>query len=104
MRADAFLLLVDALCLPPAVRRQLKPDRVAEIAKWLNAHARGLAAPATDRAFWGPQAKPRENVARRVAEPYLAMVRGQRLHNWWLDGANNWTAVCQSVDDRTSRL
>lgn len=36
----------------------------------------------------------RENVKRRVVEPYQAMIRGQREGDWWLIGTNNWNAVC----------
>lgn len=36
----------------------------------------------------------RDNVRRRVLDPYLAMVRGERRPNWWLLTTNNWNAVC----------
>ncbi len=36
----------------------------------------------------------RENVHRRIFEPYLAMVAGKRRRNWWMTGTNNWNAVC----------
>lgn len=36
----------------------------------------------------------RENVSRRIFEPYLAMVAGQRKPNWWMNTTNNWNAVC----------
>ena len=36
----------------------------------------------------------RENVRRRIFEPYLAMVAGKRGKNWWMTGTNNWNAVC----------
>lgn len=36
----------------------------------------------------------RENVRRRVLDPVLAMVRGERPPNWWLLTTNNWNAVC----------
>lgn len=36
----------------------------------------------------------RENVRRRILEPYRAMITGQRLPNWWLLTTNNWNAVC----------
>lgn len=36
----------------------------------------------------------RDNVRRRVLDPVLAMVRGERPPNWWLLTTNNWNAVC----------
>ncbi|MFO7958593.1 MAG: heparinase II/III family protein [Candidatus Brocadiia bacterium] len=36
----------------------------------------------------------RENVRRRVLEPFRRMVRGERRENWWLSTTNNWNAVC----------
>ncbi|MGQ9729764.1 MAG: hypothetical protein ACUVX8_00695 [Candidatus Zipacnadales bacterium] len=36
----------------------------------------------------------RDNVRRRVLDPYLAMVRGERPANWWMKTTNNWNAVC----------
>lgn len=36
----------------------------------------------------------RENVSRRVLEPYRAMIRGERAPNWWILTTNNWNAVC----------
>ena len=36
----------------------------------------------------------RDNVRRRIFEPYLAMVAGKRKKNWWMSGTNNWNAVC----------
>lgn len=36
----------------------------------------------------------RENVARRVLEPYRAMASDQRPRNWWMTTTNNWNAVC----------
>ena len=36
----------------------------------------------------------RDNVHRRIFEPYLAMVAGKRKKNWWMSGTNNWNAVC----------
>jgi hypothetical protein len=38
----------------------------------------------------------REQVARRVLEPFREMVQGQRPADWWLTGSNNWNAVCLS--------
>jgi len=36
----------------------------------------------------------RENVARRVLDPYRAMVAGTRPRNGWMTVTNNWNAVC----------
>jgi hypothetical protein len=36
----------------------------------------------------------RDNVSRRVLDPYRAMVNGQRPPNWWILTTNNWNAVC----------
>jgi len=36
----------------------------------------------------------RENVRRRIFDPYRDMVRGKRHANWWITGTNNWNAVC----------
>lgn len=36
----------------------------------------------------------RENVSRRVLEPFRAMCRGERAPNGWLSTTNNWNAVC----------
>ena len=36
----------------------------------------------------------RDNLDRRVFEPYQDMVLGKRQKNWWLTGTNNWNAVC----------
>jgi len=36
----------------------------------------------------------RENVRRRVLDPYREMVKGKRGINWWMRGTNNWNAVC----------
>ena len=38
----------------------------------------------------------RENVRRRVLDPYLAMVTGERPRAWWMEERNNWNAVCLS--------
>ena len=38
----------------------------------------------------------RDNVRRRVFDPYLAMVRGERRPLWWMNGTNNWNAVCHA--------
>jgi len=35
-----------------------------------------------------------ENLARRIFEPFIAMVRGDRTPNWWMLTTNNWNAVC----------
>jgi len=36
----------------------------------------------------------RENVTRRVLDPYRAMVKAERPRNWWMFTTNNWNAVC----------
>ncbi len=36
----------------------------------------------------------RDNVSRRVLDPYRAMVKGERPRNWWMLTTNNWNAVC----------
>jgi len=36
----------------------------------------------------------RENLDRRIFQPYRDMVSGKRERNWWMDGTNNWNAVC----------
>lgn len=36
----------------------------------------------------------RENVKRRILDPFLAMVAGERERNWWMDTTNNWNSVC----------
>jgi len=36
----------------------------------------------------------RENVRRRVLDPFRDMVNGGRKANWWLRTTNNWNAVC----------
>jgi hypothetical protein len=36
----------------------------------------------------------RENLDRRIFQPYRDMVSGKRKKNWWMDGTNNWNAVC----------
>jgi hypothetical protein len=36
----------------------------------------------------------RENLERRIFQPFRDMVSGRRKKNWWLTGTNNWTAVC----------
>ncbi len=38
----------------------------------------------------------RDNVRRRVLDPYLSMVRGERRPLWWMNGRNNWNAVCHA--------
>ncbi|MGD0091841.1 MAG: heparinase II/III family protein [Planctomycetota bacterium] len=38
--------------------------------------------------------KMRENIQRRVLEPFRAMFSGERETNWWMRGTNNWNAVC----------
>ncbi|NLX23160.1 MAG: heparinase [Phycisphaerae bacterium] len=36
----------------------------------------------------------RENIDRRVLDPYRDMVAGKRQANWWLTTHNNWNSVC----------
>jgi hypothetical protein len=36
----------------------------------------------------------RDNVRRRILDPYLAMAGGKRPKNWWMTCTNNWNAVC----------
>jgi len=36
----------------------------------------------------------RDNLNRRIFEPYHDMVLGKRRQNWWMTGTNNWNAVC----------
>jgi len=54
----------------------------------------------------------RDNLERRIFQPYRDMVLGKRQKNWWLTGTNNWNAVCLAgvtgsalavIDSRDSR-
>ena len=36
----------------------------------------------------------RDNVRRRVLDPYRDMVTGERKVNWWMRTTNNWNSVC----------
>ncbi len=36
----------------------------------------------------------RNNLDRRIFQPYSDMVSGKRKKNWWMTGTNNWNAVC----------
>jgi hypothetical protein len=36
----------------------------------------------------------RDNLERRIFQPYRDMVSGKREKNWWMTGTNNWNAVC----------
>ena len=38
----------------------------------------------------------RDNVQRRVLQPFLEMVEGRRKELYWLRVENNWNAVCLS--------
>ena len=38
--------------------------------------------------------KIRENVRRRIFEPFRAMTNGHLPANWWIQTTNNWNAVC----------
>lgn len=47
-----------------------------------------------DRLSAATRARIRENVSRRVLEPFRAMFSGQREPNGWMKTTNNWNAVC----------
>ena len=36
----------------------------------------------------------RDNVRRRILDPYRDMATGKRKVNWWMKTTNNWNAVC----------
>ena len=36
----------------------------------------------------------RENVRRRILDPYLRMLDGRQKKDWWMTGTNNWNTVC----------
>ena len=36
----------------------------------------------------------RDNLERRIFQPYRDMATGKRDKNWWMTGTNNWNAVC----------
>jgi len=36
----------------------------------------------------------RENVRRRLLDPFLAMIKGKRERDWWMETTSNWNAVC----------
>lgn len=36
----------------------------------------------------------KDNVRKRILDPFLDMARGDRKRNWWMDTTNNWNAVC----------
>ena len=36
----------------------------------------------------------RDNLQRRIFDPFRAMALGERGANWWLSTTNNWNAVC----------
>lgn len=36
----------------------------------------------------------RDNLDRRIFQPYRDMVSDKRKKNWWMTGTNNWNAVC----------
>jgi hypothetical protein len=36
----------------------------------------------------------RDNLDRRIFQPFREMVSGKREKNWWMTGTNNWNAVC----------
>ncbi len=54
----------------------------------------------------------RDNLDRRILQPFQDMVSGKREKNWWMTGTNNWNAVCLAsvtgtalavIDSRDSR-
>jgi len=54
----------------------------------------------------------RDNLERRIFQPYRDMAAGKRTKNWWMTGTNNWNAVCLAgvtgtalavIDSRDSR-
>ncbi|HOS92861.1 MAG TPA: heparinase II/III family protein [Armatimonadota bacterium] len=47
-----------------------------------------------DRLSEDTRALLRDNLTRRIFDPFIAMVRGDRTPNWWLLTTNNWNAVC----------
>jgi hypothetical protein len=56
--------------------------------------------------------KLRENLQRRVLEPFRAMYSGKQKPNWWVFTTNNWNAVClagvtgtalAAIEDRSLR-
>ncbi|MDX9980408.1 MAG: hypothetical protein RBU25_10320, partial [Lentisphaeria bacterium] len=48
-----------------------------------------------DRLAPEARARLRQEVQRRILDPYLEAVRGEDLRgNWWMLGDNNWNAVC----------
>ncbi|MFQ5809119.1 MAG: hypothetical protein ACE5JM_05825, partial [Armatimonadota bacterium] len=36
----------------------------------------------------------RDEVRRRILDPFRAMATGERKRNWWMTTTNNWNAVC----------
>lgn len=40
------------------------------------------------------QVRAKSEIRRRVVDPFLAAVRGQRPRYWWMDTTNNWNSVC----------
>jgi len=53
-----------------------------------------------------------ENITRRIIEPFQARYTGRQPPLWWMNGTNNWTAVClagtvgaalATVEDRQTR-
>ena len=47
-----------------------------------------------DRLSADARGRLRENVRKRVLEPYRLMFTGARKPNWWMLTTNNWNAVC----------
>jgi len=96
--------LVDALCaertwVMPAHDRELKNFNGAVTDIDLASSALAWQLATADHILGGklkPEArtKLRDNVGRRVLEPYRAMFSGERPPNWWMLTTNNWNAVC----------
>jgi len=36
----------------------------------------------------------RENLRRRILDPFLRMLDGRQKKDWWMTGTNNWNTVC----------
>ncbi len=47
-----------------------------------------------DRLSTDVRALTKDNVRRRVLDPFTDMAAGRRRRNWWMDTTNNWNAVC----------
>jgi len=47
-----------------------------------------------DRLSEKPRRLLRDNVRRRILDPYLRMLDGRQKKDWWMTGTNNWNSVC----------